>query len=205
VSKKQFGVLILSVMVSSQILAADKLYTVISFGYSGLEFTQESNKGLGYKMAIGYQFDPQWYVEAGYQQLIHDKLFTTGLLTAEDVNNGVNMQQGDAMFLAFLGKASSRVGELFYRIGVLKTDIRGQQLLIGVRECEFGQANELTIADLGAATMCGYDESGVAGVIGLGFDYFSSARSMVRAEVEYIKGQNNLTATVATLGFRYNF
>jgi hypothetical protein len=205
VSKKQFGVLILSVMVSLQILAADKLYTVISFGYSGLEFTQESNKGLGYKMAIGYQFDPQWYVEAGYQQLIHDKLFTTGLLTAEDVNNGVNMQQGDAMFLAFLGKASSRVGELFYRIGVLKTDIRGQQLLIGVRECEFGQANELTIADLGAATMCGYDESGVAGVIGLGFDYFSSARSMVRAEVEYIKGQNNLTATVATLGFRYNF
>jgi hypothetical protein len=121
-------------------------------------------------MAIGYQFDPQWYVEAGDQQLIHDKLYTTGLLTAADVNNGVNVQQVDAMFLAFLGEASSRVGELFNRVGVLKPDIRGQQLLIGVRECEFGQANELTIADFDAATMRGYDESGVAGVIGLGFD-----------------------------------
>jgi hypothetical protein len=40
-------------------------------------------------MAIGYQFDPQWYVEAGEQQLIHDKLYTAGLLTAADVNNGV--------------------------------------------------------------------------------------------------------------------
>jgi hypothetical protein len=48
-----------------------------------------------------------------------------------------------------------------------------------VRECEFGQANELTIADFDAATMRGYDESGVAGVIGLGFDYFVGARSMV--------------------------
>jgi hypothetical protein len=156
-------------------------------------------------MAIGYQFDPQCYVEAGDQQLIHDKLYTAGLLTAADVNNGVNVQQGDAIFLAFLGKASSRVGELFYRIGVLKPDIRGQQLLIGVRECEFGQANELIIADFGAATMCDYDESGVAGVIGLCFDYFVAARSMVRDEIEYIKGKNNLTATVATLCFRYNF
>ncbi len=70
-SKKQFGVLILSVMISLQILAADKLYTVMSVGYSDLEFTQESNKGLGYKMAIGYQFDPQWYVEAVGNMLLH--------------------------------------------------------------------------------------------------------------------------------------
>lgn len=192
-------------MVSLQISAADKLYTIFSVGYTDLEFTQESNKGLGYKMAIGYQFDPQWYVEVGYQQLIHDKLYTTVLPIAEDVNNGVNVQQGDALFLAFLGKASSRVGELFYRIGVLKTDIRGQQLLSGVMACDFGQANELVITDFGAATMCNYDESGVAGVIGLGFDYFVSARSMVRAEIEYIKGQDNLAVTIATLGFRYNF
>jgi hypothetical protein len=27
----------------------------------------------------------------------------------------------------------------------------------------------------------------------------------VRDEIEYIKGKNNLTATVATLCFRYNF
>ena len=109
------------------------------------------------------------------------------------------------MFLAFLGKASSPTGELFYRLGVLKTDIRGQQLLVGVRECEFGEANVMAIADFGAATICDYDESGVAGVIGLGYDYFVGARTMVRAEIEYIKGQDNLTVTTATVGLRYNF
>jgi len=205
VSKKQVCLLVLSWMVSLQMLAADNLYTVFSIGYSDVEFIQGANKGFGYKMAFGYQIDPQWYVEAGYQQLIHDSLYLTDLPSAADVTNAENLQQGDALFLAFLGKASGPVGELFYRLGVLNTDIRGQQLLAGVRECEFGQSNVLNIADFGAATMCDYNESGVAGVIGLGFDYFVGARTMVRAEIEYIKGQDNLTVTTATLGLRYNF
>ena len=204
-SKKQIGVLVLSWILSLQTLAADNLYTVFSVGYSDVEFDQDSNKGLGYKMAFGYQIDPQWYVEAGYQQLIHDKLYSTELPSAVDVANAEVVQQGDALFLSFLGKASSPTGELFYRLGVLKTDIRGQQLLAGVRECEFGQANVLAITDFGTATMCDYDESGVAGVLGIGFDYFVGARTMLRAEIEYIKGQDNLTVTTANIGLRYNF
>ena len=31
----------------------------------------------------------------------------------------------------------------------------------------------MAIANFGAATMCDYDKSGAAGVIGLGFDYLS--------------------------------
>ena len=204
-SKKQIVVLVVSWMVSIQTLAADNLYTVFSVGYSDVEFTQESNEGFGYKIAFGYQIDPQWYVEAGYQQLIHDKLFSTDIPTAADISNAENVQQGDALFLAFLGKASGPMGELFYRIGVLKTDIRGQQLFAGVRNCEFGQANVMVIADFGAATMCDYDESGVAGVIGLGFDYFIGARTMLRTEIEYIKGQDNLTVAAFNIGLRYNF
>lgn len=195
----------LSWMVSLQTLAADNLYTIFSIGYSDIEFSEDSNEGFGYKMAFGYQFDPQWYVEAGYQQLIHNTFYSTQIPSAADVTNSKNVQQGDALFLAFLGKASSPIGELFYRLGVLKTDIRGQQLLSGVRQCELGQANVVAIADFGAATICDYDESGVAGVIGLGFDYFVGARTMVRAEIEYIKGQDNLIATTASLGLRYNF
>ena len=189
-------------MFSLQTLAANNLYTVFSVGYSDLEFIQESNEGFGYKMALGYQFDPQWYVEAGYQQLIHDDLYFNEQPTA---SNFTNVQQADALFLSFLGKASGPTGELFYRLGVLKNDIRGQQLFAGATQCEFGQANVLSIADFGTATMCDYDESGVAGVIGLGFDYFVSARAMVRAEVEYIKGQNNLEVTIVSVGLRYNF
>lgn len=204
-TKKQIGVLVLSWMVSVQVLAAEELYTVFSVGYSDVEFSQDSNEGFGYKMTFGYQFDPQWYVEAGYQQLIHDRLYSADLPTSTDVSNAETVLQGDALFLSFLGKASSPTGELFYRLGVLKTDFRGQQLFAGVMECEFGQTNILAIADFGSATMCDYDESGIAGVIGLGFDYFIGARTMIRTEIEYIKGQDNLTVTTANIGLRYNF
>lgn len=204
-AKKQICLLVLSWIVSIQTLAADNLYSVFSVGYSDVEFIQDSNKGLGYKIAFGYQFEPQWYVEAGYQLLVHDSLYSTELPTANAVTNAENLQQGDALFIAFLGKASGRTGELFYRLGVLKTDVRGQQLLAGERECEFGKANVLAIADFGAATLCDYDESGVAGVIGLGFDYFVGARTMIRTEIEYIKGQDNLSTAAATVGLRYNF
>jgi hypothetical protein len=205
VSKKQIGLLVLSGIFSLQTFAADFLYTVFSVGYSDVEFTQDSNKGLGYKMALGYQIDPQWYVEAGYQQLIHDGLYSTNLPTASEVTNAVHAQQGDALFVSFLGKASDPMGELFYRLGVLKTDIRGQQLLAGDSECKLGKANVFNIDNYGAATMCDYNESGVAAVIGLGFDYFVGARTMIRAEIEYIKGQDNLSVATAAVGLRYNF
>ena len=203
--KSQIGVLILSCLVSFQSLAADNLYTVFSAGYSNLELSENSNNGLNYKIAFGYQIDPQWYLEAGYQQLIHDNLYVARLPNAEDVNNDESEQQGDALFLAFLGKASGAMGELFYRLGVLKTDLRGQQLFAGDLTCEKGHKNALMIDNYGAATLCDYDEGGVAGVIGLGFDYFIGTRTMLRGEIEYIKGQDNLTVTAATIGVRYNF
>lgn len=205
VLKKQIGLLVLGCMVSLPTLAADKLYTVFSVGYSDVEFTQDSNEGLGYKMAFGYQIDPQWYVEAGYQQLVHDQLYSTDLPTASDVTDAEDVLQGDALFLSFLGKASGPSGELFYRLGLLKTDVRGQQLLAGVQECEFGPGKVLPIADFGSATLCDYDEGGIAGVIGLGYDYFVGVRTMFRFEIEYIKGEDNLTVTTANLGLRYNF
>ena len=204
-SKKQISVLLLSWLISLQTLAVDNLYTIFSVTHSDVELLQNSKQGVGYKMALGYQIAPQWYLEVGYHQLTHDKLYTTGLPTAANVTHNIDLQQGDALFLSFLGKASGPVGELFYRLGVLKTDIRGQQFLSGVSECQFGQAKALTIDDFGLVTMCDYDESAVAGVIGLGFDYFIGARTMLRTEIEYIKGQGNLAVTTASIGLRYNF
>jgi hypothetical protein len=191
--------------ISLQAKAADNLYTVFSLGYSDVEFNSQDSDGLGYKLTIGYQVAPQWYLEMGYQQLVHDELYVTDLPSAQDVVNAESVKQGDALFLAFLGKASGRMGELFYRIGVLKTDIKGQDILAAMQECEVGQASMITVEDFGAATMCDYDESGIAGVIGLGFDYFVGARTMIRTEIEYIKGQDNLTVAAAYIGLRYNF
>lgn len=203
--KKQIGLLMLACMINVQCLAADNLYGVVSLGYTDIELSEDANQGLGYKLGFGYQFDPQWYLEAGYQQLIHDNLYVDRLPSSADFNQAEQLQQTDALFLTFLGKASGPMGELYYRLGILKTDMRGQQLLVGARECDLGRATTMQIENLGAATICDYDESGVAGVIGLGFDYFVGARTMIRTEIEYIKGQDNLTATAASIGLRYNF
>lgn len=56
----------------------------------------------------------------GYQNLIHDDLHST---EQPIESNLINVQQADALFLSFLGKASSSMGVLFYLVGVLKTDI----------------------------------------------------------------------------------
>jgi hypothetical protein len=205
VTAKRIGCFLLTWLFSMPCLAADNLYAVFSLGYADFEVAQQESSGMGYKLAFGYQFDPQWYVEAGYQQLIHDELFITSLPSAADINSSENRQQGDALFVSFLGKATGSIGELFYRIGALKTDIRGQSLLSGEGNCELGQGSTISIVDFGTATLCDYDESGIAGVMGIGFDYFISARAMVRAEIEYIKGQDNLSVTAAFVGLRYNF
>ncbi|MGS2720858.1 outer membrane beta-barrel protein [Paraglaciecola aestuariivivens] len=203
--KKQIGIIILGFLVQFKSVAAENMYSIVSLGYSGVEFPEHSNQGLAYKLAFGFQIDPQWYLEAGYQQLVHDNLYVGRLPTAADVVDSENLQQGDALFLAALGKASGPTGELFYRIGILKTDMRGQQLYAGEQTCIQGQASLVNVESVGVSTICDYDEGGVAGVIGLGYDFFIGARSMVRAEMEYIKGQDNLSLTAGFIGFRYNF
>ena len=122
-----------------------------------------------------------------------------------DVQSFESGMEGGALFAAFLGKASGNMGELFYRIGVLNTDIKSQQLLSGVTECELGQATSVNLGADGQYTYCQYDEGGIAGVVGLGFDFFIGPRTMIRAEVEHVSGENGLQVNAAYLGFRYNF
>ena len=197
--------LLLSCAFSLQLSAAENLYTFSTLGYSDIELDQTNSENFTYKLGFGYQFHRQWYVEAGYQQLAYDDLYVAEIPNANDVLTEESVKQGHALFLAVLGKASSRQGELFYRLGVLKTDIRGQDLYVGVRECELGNATTFNVENLGPATICDYDNGGIAAVLGLGFDYFVGARTLLRTEIEYIKGQDGLAATAFSVGVRYNF
>lgn len=188
----------------SQVLATDKMYGVISGGYTDSEFDLTKADGASYKFAVGYQFHRQWYLELGYQQLADDDLATQlpeTLLQVESFEPGL---QGDALFAAFLGKAANNMGELFYRVGVLKADMKGQGL-IPQGNCEIGAGSDFSLATGENYTLCRYDDSNVAAVLGIGFDFFVSARGMVRFELEHIRGENDLAINAAYLGLRYNF
>lgn len=154
------------------------LYAVANVGYSNVDTESNSESDLSYSGAIGYQFHQQWYVEGGYISLI-DK---------QDDSQSVTSR---GAYLAFLGKAGSPEGELYYKVGVASIDV------------------EETLNDSSVCTTvvsdCSNDDTVVAGLIGLGFDYYVSRNSMVRAEYTYFGGQDEFSAHIVNIGFRYNF
>ncbi|WP_340678643.1 outer membrane beta-barrel protein [Paraglaciecola sp.] len=189
----------------TQVGATENLYTVATLGYGKTELIDSSVNKASYKLAVGYQFDRQWYVEAGMQKLVSDSLAESMPSNDQSLQDDELRLDASALFIAWLGKASGNTGELFYRIGLLKTDIQGQQSTLGIQECELGSATLINNSAGDTYTYCEFDEGGIAGVIGLGFDYFITSKAMLRTEIEYIKGQNNLEVSAAYVGLRYNF
>jgi outer membrane protein W len=185
--------------------ATEGLYVVSTIGSAKTEYDDAKLNDLSYKLGMGYQIDRQWYIETGIQKWVSDKMATELPSSAQLLQDQSLKLDATALYLAFLGKAAGPAGELFYRVGVLKTDIKGQQIKSGIQICELGNATSIVVSVDESYTYCEYDEGGIAGVIGLGFDYFISSKAMLRTEIEYVKGQNNLTVSAAYIGLRYNF
>lgn len=168
--------------------ATEKMYGAITGGYTDADYSEVSVDGLSYKLTFGHEISRQWYVEAGYQQLFDD---------LDDVEGA----KGDALFLAVLGKAGNQTGELFYRLGVLNVDVQGSEFAID-GQCAVG---DISGTDASGNAICSFDDGGIAGVVGFGFDFFVGLNSMIRIEAEHIRGQDGLSVNAAYLGFRYNF
>ena len=163
--------------------ATENMYTVISGGFADSDFADSSVDGASYKFALGHQFHPQWYVEGGVQRIADETVNDFGSTDA---------LEGDAFFISVLGKAGSREGELYYRLGLLRADMKGYR-------------NAESCVETPCSDLERYDDSVIAGVVGIGFDYYISLNSMIRLEVEHISGEDNLQVNAAYLGFRYNF
>ena len=160
-------------------------YIVGALGYAEVDLPLATASGERYdsqdvavSVAYGYQFHRQWYVETGYLQLA-DK----------QESNATYEARGP--YVAILGKAGNQTGELFYRVGVMSMDTRSI----------LDTADEECIS----ANACNSAKSIVAGMAGLGFDYYLGTASMLRVEYTYIGGQDDVKAHIVNLGWRYNF
>ena len=167
------GAIILGV---SQAHSAPKNYGVVTVGYNDFDFSDASDKELSYNLAFGKQIHRQWYAELGYINLFD---------YSED---GVDAE-GDALYLALLGKATGASGELFYKLGVARVDVAAQ--------------GECLIDDI--AVQCRVDDGLAAGLVGLGFDYYVSLKSQIRLEYVHMTGEDSFSTNMISLGFRYNF
>ena len=156
-------------------------YGLLSVGYSDVDLGNVSDKSASYGAAFGYQFHPQWYVEAGYLSLI-------------DSQNERKQLQAHGPYISVLGKAEGDDGELYYRLGLASID-KTESYLVQDGECK----------DNAATSVCESDERILAGMIGLGFDYFVGRNAMLRLEYMYMGGKDDFSSNSLNLGLRYNF
>lgn len=172
--KKWIGALIgVAGLTTFSAQATDKMYGVVGSGYGDGEYQQIDAGSETLYLAFGHELSPQWYVEAGFKRLFDDE-------------NELMALKADGLYLALLGKAGGRHGELFYKLGAMRTDIRGQAMTEACANCQF-------------------DDGIVAGMVGLGFDFHVGLNSMIRLEYEYVRGEDEFSANLFNLAFRYNF
>lgn len=195
---------VLAWLFSGHAFATENMYVVVGGSYSSAEYEDSDVDGAGVKFAVGYQFHPQWYLELGYQQIAGESLQLSVPSEQTSVDLFEPGLQSDALFAALLGKAANRVGELFYRIGVKRVDNNGQLLIQG-DSCRLGSSIQSSEIQGIQYQLCEYDEGVLAGVIGLGFDYFVGNKSMIRTEIEYVGGEQDFQASTIFIGYRYNF
>lgn len=200
-----YYIVILSLpMLSFSGLAAEKIYGVASAGFSNSKFDQGEVDGGSFKLGLGYQFHPQWYAELGFQQLSNQNFIDQLPMTLPEVGDFDYGMQGDAIFASLLGKASGEIGELYYRVGIVKAEVKGQQIET-VGQCNLGIGREFSVDSGETFNLCEYDEGSFAGVFGIGFDFYLGVNMMIRTEVEYISGENGLETNAGYVGLRYNF
>ncbi|GFD77609.1 hypothetical protein KUL118_04710 [Tenacibaculum sp. KUL118] len=165
-------------LVHSSLASADVTgYAVANIGYGYVDTEIDNEADVSYSAALGYQFHRQWYIEGGYISLI-------------DADTDEQSISSKGPYVALLGKASSQKGELYYKLGIAEIDI--EHVSINSSVC---------VSD----AICGYDDNIIAGLAGLGFDYYVGLQSMVRVEYTYFGGKDDFSAHIVNLGFRYNF
>jgi hypothetical protein len=203
ITKSCTSVFLLSILLlAPQLQAADNLYSVIGASYSKLDYAEQNFDDITYNFAIAYEINSQWYAEFGYQQLADQGAAQMAPETSQQADDFEGLAQGDSIYAALVGKASGELGELFYKIGVMKIDIKGQALVAADQSCSLGRAGPLQSTNY---QVCEYDEGSAAGLISMGFDFHLTEKTMLRTEVEYIRGQDSLEVIILQLGIRYNF
>lgn len=184
--------------------AKDDLYGIVTVGFADTDFGSTAAESAAYKFGIGYQFHRQWYVEAGYQQIADESMNSQIPTSAQQVESFEGGLEGGALYLSVLGKASGRTGELFYRLGVLNVDLKGQSLADS-DTCSIGRATPISLVTGESYSLCEFDEGVFAGAFGIGFDFFIGTKTMLRVEIEHIEGEHDFSSSSAHLGLRYNF
>ena len=183
---KQFSaVLVMMISLLAASSANANVYFVSATGYTEVDYYSQRSSDMPITIAVGYEFHKQWSVEVGYQQLAGEASDTEGV-------------DASAVSVALHGKAGNQTGELFYSLGIMAVDAQGVQNADADGQCSAGSL-------IATSGLCDLDDTTVAGTIGIGFDTHLGYRAMVRVAAEHVFSNDDFSANVFTVGFRYNF
>nr|WP_136251756.1 outer membrane beta-barrel protein [Ningiella ruwaisensis] len=180
------AIALIAVFSVSNAKADTKFYGNISAGYAYNELDEYELDKVSYKFGIGYELSSRWMLEANYQHL--GELNAGDSLLEEGNSEGNQSAEFSAISISALGKARGTYGELFYRLGVARVDAN---LRVRNAACP--------------TSICDFSESLMAGVVGVGFDFFAYENAMLRFEVEHLQGEEDFTTNAAYIGVRLNF
>lgn len=173
---------------ASGYLAAGAGWTSTDFSDGVSENTMED---VNWRISGGYGLGPQWDFEAGYMTLL------SGETSNSDIDAPID---AEFYYVGLLGKAGNQTGELFYRVGAGQANIVGASYYASEVTCA-----ESTVIEAAVGTYCDVDESSLAVIIGLGFDYFFTDHLAIRFEGDYLFGEDDLKVTTATIGIKVFF
>lgn len=205
--KKMLGATGLLVICSLQGVSAqwfDKNYVLLAPAMNDVDVGQADSSSAGASLAFGTEIHPQWYAELGVNLAASDFTQPDAPADSQDhqLNSGVD---ASGLYFSVLGKAAGQSGELFYKLGVMALGYESAERYSGEQDCEVGQGQVFSFPDADPVTQCHLDETALAGLIGIGFDFYVGYRSQVRVYVEHVRGENDIQVNTAQVGYRYNF
>lgn len=170
-------------------------FVSVGAGWSTTDINPVSKDATGWRASVGYSIHPQWDVEVGYLSLLSGKTIPSG------AEHGQISLDADVYYLGLLGKAGNETGELFYRVGVGQANVASQPSEDGDIGCNGGSGSIVDRTNV----YCGFDESYLAMILGLGFDYYFTDHLAIRFEGDYLFGENDTKSTKASVSLKVFF
>lgn len=194
--------------------ALANLYVTAGAYYSKAENASDQS-GPGSSIGIGYELNPNWSIEFGYDQLIDEDGAKPYLIDyPKTINLGFDdPYQNKGLILSALGKTQiDSTSTLFYRAGLMQSDIRQSVYSQGQQVCKgkpSDQRSYLFVDAQGAtfqsATGCEYKQKSTDFMFGLGLQSDFSKQWFGRIEALHLVADKGESITAAKISIGYKF
>ncbi len=172
-------------------------------------------QGLGGSIGIGYELNKSWSAELSYDNLIDEtgkKPYSLNQKDPVSLDWG-NAYQHKGFTLSALGKTEiNPAATLFYRIGVISSDIDYTHYTLGKTDCGTAAYNTInqsfTSTDgksVQHTTACSYEDTSTDLVLGLGVETDFTKELFGRIEVVHFFANKGEAITAAKLSVAYKF